>query len=309
MKRDCAVVQDLLVLYEDDVLTNESKEMVEEHLRGCEECMQVYDKSGKKLPIIEKVAEASEDEQEDAAVWVMKKLSKRITYKTILIFASVVAALCVVLAAADSMGYQIIDGYSGIVELFYAIPTENIHVTEMYQLKNGDIYCTLESDKEIGVEQIADWIIPAGKEAESTDEASKELRFRKAAFWEENIFRRKRVSIIFNLERQGVASDGGESITQSCAEIQVCGKTNKDKLTIWKRGQNLEEASESMEKEAIRIYAREGLLAKAMKECDNMGWDNYEEIFGDVSLSWRGEGSGNEDWGVFSSEEDSFFLN
>ena len=46
MKRDCAVVQDLLVLYEDDVLTNESKEMVEEHLRGCEECMQVYDKSG-----------------------------------------------------------------------------------------------------------------------------------------------------------------------------------------------------------------------------------------------------------------------
>ena len=122
MKRDCAVVQDLLVLYEDDVLTNESKEMVEEHLRGCEECMQVYDKSGKKLPIIEKVAEASEDEQEDAAVWVMKKLSKRITYKTILIFASVVAALCVVLAAADSMGYQIIDGYSGIVELFYAIP-------------------------------------------------------------------------------------------------------------------------------------------------------------------------------------------
>ena len=129
MKRDCAVVQDLLVLYEDDVLTNESKEMVEEHLRGCEECMQVYDKSGKKLPIIEKVAEASEDEQEDAAVWVMKKLSKRITYKTILIFASVVAALCVVLAAADSMGYQIIDGYSGIVELFYAIPTENIHVT------------------------------------------------------------------------------------------------------------------------------------------------------------------------------------
>ena len=75
MKRDCAVVQDLLVLYEDDVLTNESKEMVEEHLRGCEECMQVYDKSGKKLPIIEKVAEASEDEQEDAAVWVIVESS------------------------------------------------------------------------------------------------------------------------------------------------------------------------------------------------------------------------------------------
>ena len=86
MKRDCAVVQDLLVLYEDDVLTNESKEMVEEHLRGCEECMQVYDKSGKKLPIIEKVAEASEDEQEDAAGWGFKKKSKKNYYKNIFIF-------------------------------------------------------------------------------------------------------------------------------------------------------------------------------------------------------------------------------
>lgn len=309
MKKDCAVVQDLLVLYEDDVLKDESKEMVEEHLRGCEKCMQVYEESGRELPVIEKVPEASEEEQEEAAVWAMKKLTKRITYKTVLIFASIVAILCIAWAVTDSLGYQLVDGYGGIVEMIYTIPTENIRVTEMYQLKNGDIYCTIESDKEVGVEQIADWIIPEGKGGESTDEASKEIRFREAAFWESNVFRRKRISIIFNLERQGTAQGSDKRITQSCAEIRVCGKTNEDALVIWKRGQKLEEASESMEKEAIRLYAQEGLLTKAIKECDNMGWDNYEELFGDAGLSWRGEGGGGEEWGVFSSEEDSFFLN
>ena len=36
-KKICAVVQDLLVLYEDDVLKEESKKMVEEHISNCEE--------------------------------------------------------------------------------------------------------------------------------------------------------------------------------------------------------------------------------------------------------------------------------
>ena len=36
-KRECAIVQDLLVLYEDGVLQEESMQMIEEHIRGCEE--------------------------------------------------------------------------------------------------------------------------------------------------------------------------------------------------------------------------------------------------------------------------------
>ena len=52
MKKECAVVQDLLVLYEDDVLKEESRQMVEEHIRGCEECMQLYENARKPLPAI-----------------------------------------------------------------------------------------------------------------------------------------------------------------------------------------------------------------------------------------------------------------
>lgn len=40
---DCAIVKDLLPLYRDDVLCEETKSFVTEHLRQCEDCRQEYD--------------------------------------------------------------------------------------------------------------------------------------------------------------------------------------------------------------------------------------------------------------------------
>ena len=37
-EKECAIVQDLLVLYEDNVLPDESRQMVAGHIRGCEDC-------------------------------------------------------------------------------------------------------------------------------------------------------------------------------------------------------------------------------------------------------------------------------
>ena len=34
----CEIIRDLLPLYVDDVCSEKSKDMIEEHLRGCEEC-------------------------------------------------------------------------------------------------------------------------------------------------------------------------------------------------------------------------------------------------------------------------------
>lgn len=78
MKKECAVVQDLLVLYEDDVLKEESKQMIEEHIRGCEECMRIYEDAGKKLPDIEGVPEASENEHEMSTVRIIKRMKKEL---------------------------------------------------------------------------------------------------------------------------------------------------------------------------------------------------------------------------------------
>lgn len=308
MKKECAVVQDLLVLYEDDVLREQSKEMIEEHIRGCEECMQVYEKISRDLPAVEPVREPTEEEQEDAAVQAMKKLSKRITRKTGVILMLVAAALCVAVGIAETICDRLTDGWGGILTVVSVIPTEKIQVAELYQLKNGEIYCTLESEKGICMEQLVDWEVPMEKRDENTDAAVKELRF-KYEPWNLNAARINQISMILTLERQGTVKETGETITQSCAEISVFGKTKKDKLIIWKAGQKVKAAPESIEEEAVRAYVEDGQIVKALEECGKMGWDEYEKIFGDAGRTWREESGGISDTEVtFTGEENSIML-
>ena len=41
-KINCNVIQDILPLYIDDVVSDDTKELVEEHLQNCEICQRVY---------------------------------------------------------------------------------------------------------------------------------------------------------------------------------------------------------------------------------------------------------------------------
>lgn len=291
MKKECAVVQDLLVLYEDNVLKEESRQMVEEHIRSCGECMRLYETVRTPLPSVEKVPEPSGEEQESAAVRVMKRLKKRITYKTMTVLGALVVLMCFVVITINEICARKIDGYQGLFETLHTLPAENFHVAELYQLKNGDLYCTLESDKGFVITQTADWVLPQEKRTENTNEAVKELRFRRGAFWDVDSIKQKEKTVIFPLERQGTVTENEKTrtITQSCADISVYGKTQKDKMTIWEAGQKVAEAPKEIEEEAVRAYLREGLYAKAVKECENMGWEDYEKIFGDTGLSWRTE--------------------
>ena len=53
MKKECAIVQDMLVLYEDDCLQEESRKMVEDHIADrirssdTEKCVSNYEKNKK----------------------------------------------------------------------------------------------------------------------------------------------------------------------------------------------------------------------------------------------------------------------
>lgn len=306
MKRECAVVQDLLVLYEDDVLKEESRQMIEEHIRGCEECMQIYETAGKKFPDIEGVPEASESEQETAAIRILKKVKKRITHKAVIAAA---LAACMILVITDGIFSQITDtwGGSGITAIFTLIPTKNIHVTELYELKNGDIYCMLDFDKGFTISAIADWVIPNGQEDKNTAEAVKELRFKREP-WRIDLKKTTRLDIIFSLKRHGTVEGSSETITHSCAEINVYGKTPEDKLTIWKAGQKIKEAPENIEKKAVQAYIQEGQIAKAMEECDNMGWTGYEKIIDNTGLSRDMETYEVYPSVIFASEENSIIL-
>lgn len=278
MKKECAVVQDLLVLYEDDVLKEESRQIVEEHIQRCEECMQIYENAGKELPVMEAVSESSKEEQEAAANQVMKRLVKMSRQRIIGTLLIVILIVMIVVTVGGNICDNVTEtnwGLSGI----YLMPTEDVSVEEIYVLKSGDIYCRLKSDRKVDRWQVMDWGTPDGNLVESTDDAVKELRFLEAAPWErKNMYAYDEV-FIFTLERQGVSGENGEKIIQRCKEINVYGKTKKDKSTIWKKGQKVEEAPEEIEKEAVLKYIENGQAAKAIRECEMMGWDNYEEIF------------------------------
>lgn len=51
MNKECPVTQDLLPLYEEDLLQPGTKQFVEEHLKSCQECRQIAEQSQIPLPV------------------------------------------------------------------------------------------------------------------------------------------------------------------------------------------------------------------------------------------------------------------
>ena len=45
MKIQCEIIRDLIPLIEDDVCSEQSKEIVLEHIKNCEECRRIYETS------------------------------------------------------------------------------------------------------------------------------------------------------------------------------------------------------------------------------------------------------------------------
>ena len=83
MKTDCRVIEDLIPLYLDGVCSVQTKELVEEHLGGCENCRKLIEQ----VHPVNMIAPAGEDAVTDRTV---KKAFKKIRLRWIL---SVVAAL------------------------------------------------------------------------------------------------------------------------------------------------------------------------------------------------------------------------
>lgn len=112
MNKECAIVQDLLPLYEEELLQEESKKFVEIHLQSCRECRRLAEQSKIPLPAEVKPGGAS------------KKMMQDITLKltTIQIF---FVAIAFVLAMSttitnDNQGFVLTFAILGAVTyLFY----------------------------------------------------------------------------------------------------------------------------------------------------------------------------------------------
>ena len=67
----------------------------------------------------------------------------------------------------------------------------------------------------------------------------------------------------------------------------------------------MKEAPEEVEKEAIQKYVENGQMAKAVRECEMMGWDDYEKVFEGFEGSYGTVIHSDDGEGVFGPEGDS----
>lgn len=100
MKIHCNIARDLMPLYIDDVLSEESNKAVEEHLTGCSDCREYYRRMhGSDLPETEAEAEEVLGRLDEAER--LKRLKKSILIKRIVTIAATAAMVVLIIIAAD----------------------------------------------------------------------------------------------------------------------------------------------------------------------------------------------------------------
>ena len=130
MKITCDVIKDLAELYVDNMLSDDSKRIVEEHILGCQKCKEYIEKSRQALeePFetdIEKVVE------EKATI---ETLRDKIIGKVLPFLMATIVVLSIVFAAADYMLFEreIVIPYDG--ETIYVTEDGMLHYPECYDI-------------------------------------------------------------------------------------------------------------------------------------------------------------------------------
>ena len=106
-KINCNVIQDILPLYIDDVVSDDTKELVEEHLQNCEICQRVYHETKTDLENDIKVsAQTKESRNEANDLKNFRKFLKKRKTKTILL--SIAATIICFVAVFTYMNKHVI---------------------------------------------------------------------------------------------------------------------------------------------------------------------------------------------------------
>ena len=90
----CGVVQDLLILYEDNVCSDDSSSLIQEHIKDCDNCRNAYEQAAKPFPAI---TAGKEEEMEEGTRFIkaLRKCRKKIT-----LLNAIIAGFFLLVAAA-----------------------------------------------------------------------------------------------------------------------------------------------------------------------------------------------------------------
>ena len=135
MKKDCKIVQDLLPAYIDNVLSEETKLYVEEHLKSCDECKKVYDEMNFDLQ--------KEDVKNTEIVKTIKKYKRKIVTLKVFVIIVILAIIITIISIIGFRFYVVkntlikninydVSGNFRIEEYEESIERYDIHTTTYY---------------------------------------------------------------------------------------------------------------------------------------------------------------------------------
>ena len=121
MKNECDIVRDLLFSYNDGVLSQTSKELVEEHLKKCSSCRNVF----------EEIKQDSKEIDETKEIDFFKRMKKKLNKKNIIISVSVIFLLFIII-----FNVLVFKNYNEIVSTMEIYLKDNITDEEIENIKN-----------------------------------------------------------------------------------------------------------------------------------------------------------------------------
>lgn len=260
----CNVNKDLLPLYVDDVCSEESKDLVEEHLSECEECQNYYDalKEGIPKEAVEKDREAlfSEEKMRQAAVSIIKDIKKQISNRRVRTACITAAIALILIFIVEGLNGSYMHSELGKFPPFDTrLKLSDMDVTELYQLENGYLYITVEMKE-------GSYTVASGNLNDTYDEeglftgrCEGEISFTKS-LWRDLTGqpRMNRCSFIYPLSGQR-EEENGEIFEVTLLEdhaIYLEGKGD-ERMTIWEKGQTVEKAPKDIEEIAKKEMAVE----------------------------------------------------
>ena len=245
MKLSCGVIQDLLPLYHDGVCSEESKEIVEEHIATCAACKDML--HGLKEDMAPDAVEAAAPLVSIQMKW------NRLKRKSLLKGAAIVTVVFLLL----------LGGYWGLTQ-WHGIPIEskNLRVVEVSQVKEGVIYCTLGIWDDIDAFGYFDHTLTEDGKLYMTPKRSVITR---ADRW---------VDVGFYRDANNLW--GLRGIEHGSKMVGYYFGTPEDHLVIWEEGMELPPANEKIAEEWFRGEAKLNELMKDLGQNQADWEDRYE---------------------------------
>lgn len=283
----CNVNKDLLPLYVDDVCSEESKNMVEEHLAGCGKCREYYSALKEGIPeeeiLEEKEGLLSEEKMREAAVSVIKAAKKEIFKNQTCKIAGIVAAILLTLFVLEGLDGSYMGGWLEKIPIFdIRLKVDDVRVTEMYQLASGDIYITVEPEKKCTMYYVSNLQEIYNEKDGFTGEFEGFFAL-ESTLLDMDSDAIKSCSFVFPLSREVTEYDGTVRKREDSV-IYLEGKGGK-RIKVWEKGQEVEKATPEIEGEARKALevederAREDLRSERVTPEEAAGYVGHVTVY------------------------------